>query len=499
VKKVGHVTSVLAGKCPHPIQQNNCFNDAANVLGVSAIMANITSSSANLPPGCLVSRVSVSPNRFNVMFNTNSKSSIPCQGSGKPDPTQYRLLGSQADLVTVSLDVNGITQLVTISISGPSQFWFGVGFDASAMADQPYAIIVDGNGMVQERKLANHDPGTALESSVKVLNINVTKGVRTVVLQRTLKGITPDHYSFSPSVATINFINALGDTVDLSQHKKRAASTIMLFRADITPSCLCMDATSSINGIPYNGDCKPEPLSDLLRDNNPTCQVSSYVGGLACCTHKTFLLDADQTPPPFVDEIYFKFRFYYEDFKPNVHQQIYHVEWSQNGCDSGNNGPNPMGCSHIDFDIVKGVGSSAGPDIQMQTSTFPARGMLATYCNYTFGQCMDGSKVGPGGIKLMMAAAHCHAPNCLRQDLINVDTGENLCVAVPVVGQSENVFDEQGYLYFPPCTWGTSEEGFREPPVLFMNTTLRMISYYNSTYGHPGQMGIWQMKAAYVM
>jgi len=367
------------------------------------------------------------------------------------------------------------------------------------MQNLPYAIIVDGNGNVQERKLADHDPGTVLQSSVTVLSNTVTSGMRTVVLQRNIAGITPDHYSFSPSLATINFINALGATVDLTQHKFRGASIIELFHNDVTPSCLCADSVATINGIPYDGDCKAEPLSDLLRDNNPTCQVSSYVGGLACCVNQQLLLDADQTPPPFVDEVFFKFRFYFVDYNPAVHQLIHHVEWSQNGCDSGAGGPNPMGCRHIEFDVVKGVGSSLGPDVQMFQSTFPARGMLETSCTPEDGQCMDMRKVGPGGIKLILAATHCHAPNCLRQELVNVDTGEAICITEPILGKSELVFDEMGYLFAPPCTWGTKEEGFLPPPVLQMNSNLRMITYFNSTYGHPGQMGIWQMKAAYVV
>jgi hypothetical protein len=415
-------------------------------------------------------------------------------------PKKNHLLGSQVDLVTLALDVNGLTNLVNISISGPSQYWFGVGFNATAMQNLPYAIIVDGNGGVQERKLADHDPGKAIQTSVKILSNTVTDGVRTVLLQRPLTGLTPDHYSFSPSIATINFINALGDTVDLTQHKSRAASVIELFHYDITPSCLCADSVATIDGIPYYADCKPEPLSDLLRDNNPTCQVSSYAGGLACCVNHQFLLDADQEPPDFVDEIYFKFRFYFEDYNPAVHQVIHHVEWSQNGCNSGAGGPNPMACSHIEFDVVKGVGSSVGPDVQVFQSTFPARGMLETSCTPKDGQCMDGSKVGPGGIKLILAATHCHAPNCLRQELFNADTGEAICITTPILGDSEEVFDELGYLYAPPCAWGSSQaEGFMPPPVIHMNTNLKMVTYFNSTYVHPGQMGIWQMKAAYVV
>jgi hypothetical protein len=273
----------------------------------------------------------------------------------------------------------------------------------------------------------------------------------------------------------------------------------LLFHDTAAQTCLCSDGIKTIDGIPYDGDCKPEPLSDLLRDQNPTCEVSSYVGGLACCFDKQYLLDADQTPPPFVDEVYFKFRFYFEDHNPALHQELYHVEWSQNGCDSGAGGPNEHGCRHIEYDVVKGV-SNGGPNIQMFTSTFPAGGMLESKCEPTDGQCMDGTKIPPDGtFKLVMAAAHCHAPNCIRQELINMDTGEMICLGVPHVGTSEEVFDEEGYLYFPPCKWGTAEEGLFPPPLFTKNTTLRMITYYNSTYGHPGQMGIWQMKAAFVL
>ena len=36
------------------------------------------------------------------------------------------------------------TKTALVSLVGPADVWFGVGFDASAMADKPYAIIVDG-------------------------------------------------------------------------------------------------------------------------------------------------------------------------------------------------------------------------------------------------------------------------------------------------------------------------------------------------------------------
>jgi len=116
--------------------------------------------------------------------------------------------------------------------------------------------------------------------------------------------------------------------------------------------CPC---TTRINRttLRVDGDCRPEPQSDLLVTKNPTCQAATYVGGLNCCGDGLYLLDADQTPPPFVDEVFFRFRFYYEDHDPAKHEQIDHVEWAGNGCDSGCNGDCPNKCHHIEWDVIQ--------------------------------------------------------------------------------------------------------------------------------------------------
>lgn len=270
--------------------------------------------------------------------------------------------------------------------------------------------------------------------------------------------------------------------------------------------CPCTDRMvidgkkGTINGHFMNGDCRAEPLSDLLATKNPTCTASTYVGGLSCCPNGGFLLDRNQTVPDFVDETFFRFRFYYEDYDTTKHQDINHVEWAGNGCDSGCGGQCPNNCAHIEWDVVKGQGSVEGPDVAIFQSTFKAGDMLAKSCSMTSAQCMDGRTVDPAkGFKLMMAATHCHAPNCIRQELINVDTGEKLCYGATVLGDSEENYNEADYLFTPPCLWGNKEDGLMAPPVLQLNTTLQMVTVFNSTYGHPGQMGIWQMKAAPVV
>ena len=253
----------------------------------------------------------------------------------------------------------------------------------------------------------------------------------------------------------------------------------------------------TIDGHAFDGDCdRAEPLSDLNATKNPTCEVSTYVGGLSCCADGAFLLDADQEPPAFEDRVFFRFRFYYDDWDDDKYADIEHVEWAANGCDSGCSGGGcANACGHIEFDVVQGVGSDEGDDVQIFQSTFPAGEMLASSCKPTDCQCMGADTVVESGFALVMAASHCHAPNCIRQVLKNLDSGEILCDGKTRVGSSEKVFDEAGYLFTPPCLWGAAADGLLAPPVLKKDTTLQMLTYFNSTYAHPGQMGIWQMKA----
>ena len=37
------------------------------------------------------------------------------------------------------------------SLTGPDGVWFGVGFFAQSMRDAPYALVVDGRGLLAER------------------------------------------------------------------------------------------------------------------------------------------------------------------------------------------------------------------------------------------------------------------------------------------------------------------------------------------------------------
>ena len=109
------------------------------------------------------------------------------------------------------------------------------------MNDAPYTIVVEGGATstVSERKLAKHAPGTLINTSVIVVSNTVVGGTRTVVMTRALKGLTPDHYTFDPTVLTIPFISAVGIRARFGPHNAapHGAAEVQLWPAGAV--CIC--------------------------------------------------------------------------------------------------------------------------------------------------------------------------------------------------------------------------------------------------------------------
>lgn len=109
------------------------------------------------------------------------------------------------------------------------------------MADLPYAIIVDGEGNVTERKLADHDAGRQITTSVTIQSNQVYGGLRTVVLTRALKGVSSDHYTFDPLALSIDYINAIGSGPTFGYHKQKTSATISLWPVEGGSACVCKE------------------------------------------------------------------------------------------------------------------------------------------------------------------------------------------------------------------------------------------------------------------
>jgi len=351
-----------------------------------------------------------------------------------------------------------------------------VGFNAGVMADNPYAIIVDGFGGVTERKLRDHDPGILLNNSITVISNTVIAGIRKVVLERKIRGLTNNYYTFPTSPRNIRFICATGNGPNFAYHRFRTASTITVIPTEVL-SCVCMP--DNVTYLSYGGAlfqysvyCAPEPRGDMAKQDNPACKMETYHGGSHCCKHQFFLTDLDQEKliPPTQDIYFLKFRFYFEEYLPETavskasHIRLIHWVFL-------------IDAEINDYEEVKCAEGT------MCEGTITARlkakdmGLEETPANYT-------------GIMPLVITAHCHAPSCIREELINADTGDLLCRVIAQYGTGDQVFNEEGYLALHPCLFG-NEAGLRQPIILTPETNLLAIKVFNNTYRHLGQMAQW--------
>ena len=70
-------------------------------------------------------------------------------GAGTPSCGEGNMNGIASSLVTLSVDVDGMNDKVTISITGPSDVWFGSRFRCAGHEGRSWAVIVEPTG--QER------------------------------------------------------------------------------------------------------------------------------------------------------------------------------------------------------------------------------------------------------------------------------------------------------------------------------------------------------------
>jgi len=181
-----------------------------------------------LPAGCSMTIANASNATVAGFFNTNVASPALCGGK-----VGARLVAGAGSAGNVSLDLSMQEALneVTITLSGPDKVWFGVGFDASGMTTEPYAIVVDGDGNVSEHKLGVHAAGTVLQPTVSVVSSASSAGRRIVVLTRKMKisDYEDAFFGFDITQTALPYITAVGSGPAFAYHRSHAVGNLALF------------------------------------------------------------------------------------------------------------------------------------------------------------------------------------------------------------------------------------------------------------------------------
>ena len=509
------------GFCPDRISdKKTCLQAVSELIQQTDSSSKIELSVAgdgSSPPGCSM-RVTSLPSIgektkkrvVQAYFNNNTHSHVEC---GSKDDKATTLFSAVAtSFVNVSVVMDTTKDEVSITLTGPSEVWFGVGFGAQAMKNNPWTIIVDGYGNVTERNLADHAPGNKLQPSVEIVSSQVDEenSRRMVTVTRPLQG---QYFTFSTGAIDIPFINAIGSSPELSYHANKEPHTMLVLpvheSSDATDSgsggvtCLCrkgeppfgagkgtleyvpVDGQPGEKGQPgkvvFDNSCAPSPYGVLLDQKNPTCDIRTYTGGQLACHHGWSLLDADQGIPwpdqPL--EYKLKFRFWVQPYNATYHRAVHRTTWGI--------------ASPVEYDVPKCSEGMEGCSKQIKEDG------TERWVHTIHGLFHVGENSG----SLVAAHFHCHAPTCLSMELYLCETeagcdettGKLLCREETVWGSGDtntNRFDEHGFILQPPCLWGSPEVGL-EPPLDVRNKTLFARKTADANHGHHGEMAWMQM------
>lgn len=412
--------------------------------------------------------------------------------------------------------------VATITASGPADVWFGIGFNASAMADSPYTLIVNASGVIEQKigtcgSEAEHCPGDQLASSVKVVSNTVSGGTRTVVMTRAFQGKTKNHITFSLNMPTMSLITAVGQSPTFAYHKAHGPAQIALTSVG-SSTCVCdtglagkLCETGGSNCAQFVKNCVHQNVQnwtgvesgDLFAQKNPTCNSAQYSGGLNCCHHKRIMLDADQEIRPELLRYHMKFRFWFQEYKP----------------DSGVGKPSHSDLPRIyyqteahagEYDIPPAFALPGQPIVGYgkwpENKPTPGTTCTGTCPNGPDCECMHTITYHftMPAARLLYAGGHCHAPACISIELYENRSGTPnlLCRQLPKYGNGNvehDKFDEAGYLALPPCLWSdTGGEGLEASVWLPEGTPLISIKKnWNTHAGHFGEMASWQMRGVF--
>ncbi len=145
---------------------------------------------------------------------------------------------------------------VTVTINGPSDRWFGLGFGAQGMAPGTdvvfYANGSEGEGVYDGHLVGNAPPEEDEEQNWTVLSEIVVPGVRSLLITRELVTGDENDYNFDFDAASISIIFAYGamEGFDLAYHQSNRGAEVLPFSEVLSTRELKPDIGHLVNIYP---------------------------------------------------------------------------------------------------------------------------------------------------------------------------------------------------------------------------------------------------------
>ena len=131
-------------------------------------------------------------------------------------------------LMTLKIDKDAATSVVTLTLTGPSDKWFGIGFNASGAMTNGTDCLYYASSLVDAKITGQATPVTDTANEWTVVSNNlVSATTRSLVLTRNFVGGTGD-YTFAYNDSGLNIIWAYGSGLAMSQHSSTARGSSAL-------------------------------------------------------------------------------------------------------------------------------------------------------------------------------------------------------------------------------------------------------------------------------
>lgn len=120
-------------------------------------------------------------------------------------------------LMTLKIDKNSTTSAVTLTLTGPTDRWFGIGFNASGAMANGTDCLYYSSSLVDSKITGQSTPTTDATNEWTVSSNTTVGTTRTLILTRNFVGGTGD-YTFVYNDNALNIIWAYGTGLAMSQH-----------------------------------------------------------------------------------------------------------------------------------------------------------------------------------------------------------------------------------------------------------------------------------------
>jgi len=166
--------------------------------------------------------------------------------------------------LTANINIDADTDITTLTLTGPSNAWFAIGFGNLDMQGTD-VFRTNGSTIVDAYSSGNALPAQDASQDWDLVSNNVSGSTRTIVATRANNTGDSNDHVFSASAGSLSVIYAIGNTTTYGYHASRGFTT------------LGVSLGISENKL-LSFEMYPNPVSDVLNIQLPTGTEKAEVG-----------------------------------------------------------------------------------------------------------------------------------------------------------------------------------------------------------------------------